>query len=319
MYLSIIVPCHREGLYLESCVQSVFNQIWMPDKWEIIIIKDDIDTITENVIESLQFRQEILIVQNDIGRGSAISRNIGVSTASGNWVLFLDGDDELTNNSIQIRCDILKKNYNFDWFFGDFSLIDEEGVVIERSWYKSRNIFPHPYFESYETNQIYCLNRNIHSFFLGGLPWTGTIMAKKTSLLEIGGFDPDLLQAQDIHLWFRLGLYFNGCFIPKLLCRYRDRQKSVTKCRKMPYYWGRKAYQKLLNEDNFKDYNILLQDEILNLLGSDMWFCRMNNMWKDAFCICLEIIKRSPNRAKHWRYLFGTIYRYLTSLRFSHE
>lgn len=114
--LSIIVPFHNNEKFIIEALQSLFQQI--SDEVEVIIINDGSDDnseiLVENYLESLSFRQFSFINQSN--QGIAETRNVGLRTATGIYVTFLDGDDILSPLYYSTLAPYLHK--------GEFDIID---------------------------------------------------------------------------------------------------------------------------------------------------------------------------------------------------
>lgn len=100
--ISVIIPCYNEELYIEECIISIISQpLFLNGRLELIVIDDgstDASAIKVNQeFEKLAepLRQNAVIISSN-HNGLAIARNIGLSYASGNYIMFVDGDDSIT-------------------------------------------------------------------------------------------------------------------------------------------------------------------------------------------------------------------------------
>lgn len=102
--ISIIIPVYNISKYIEKCLYSVINQTYI--NIECIIINDctpddsiqKCNKITENYSGHIQFQ----IINHNYNRGLSAARNTGVDAAHGDWLFFLDGDDEIPDNAIEL-------------------------------------------------------------------------------------------------------------------------------------------------------------------------------------------------------------------------
>ena len=102
--VSIIIPVHNTEQYLEMCIESVLNQIHQ--NLEIIIIDDGSGKATSEKIRELANQDKrIKVLNNNRRKGVGYSRNIGVKVASGEYLYFLDSDDYIPENTLQILVD----------------------------------------------------------------------------------------------------------------------------------------------------------------------------------------------------------------------
>lgn len=90
--VSIIMPLYNAAKYLEECLQSVLGQTF--SDFELICINDASTDATLEILRSFQKEDSrINILTNSERCGAAVSRNKGMSMASGRYLAFLDGDD----------------------------------------------------------------------------------------------------------------------------------------------------------------------------------------------------------------------------------
>ncbi len=98
--LSIIIPVYNVEMYIHSCVESVFQQGLNEDDFEVILVNDGTQDNSFGVISDLisYHTNIILIEQPNLGLSAA--RNTGLNKANGEYILFLDSDDLLFNNTM---------------------------------------------------------------------------------------------------------------------------------------------------------------------------------------------------------------------------
>ena len=97
MLISIIVTVCNKEKYIGKCIESVINQTYK--ELEIIIINDGSTDQSESVIDNYIHDKRIKSI-NQENKGVSYSRNRGIQIAKSKYIFFLDGDDELTENTI---------------------------------------------------------------------------------------------------------------------------------------------------------------------------------------------------------------------------
>lgn len=97
--VSIIVPIYNIKNYVERCVKSLLNQTYR--NIEIILVNDGSTDGTEKIIKKYECTERIVLI-NKINGGLSDARNTGVARATGDYILYVDGDDFLDNNSVEL-------------------------------------------------------------------------------------------------------------------------------------------------------------------------------------------------------------------------
>jgi len=88
---SVVIPTHKRSVLLARALRSIKSQTGA-SAVELIVISDVIDSPTDEVCNSLLSTDDIYIRRNGVA-GPSDSRNLGLSIASGQYILFLDDDD----------------------------------------------------------------------------------------------------------------------------------------------------------------------------------------------------------------------------------
>lgn len=96
--VSIIVPIYNAEKYLDSCIQSVLRQTYT--NWEWILIDDGSTDKSGRIAEEYGFADERITVFHQKNLGVSLARNQGIDEATGNYVVFLDADDELIEDCL---------------------------------------------------------------------------------------------------------------------------------------------------------------------------------------------------------------------------
>lgn len=96
--VSIIVPIYNAEKYLDSCIQSVLRQTYT--NWELILIDDGSTDKSGRIAEEYGFADERITVFHQKNLGVSLAQNQGIDEATGNYVVFLDADDELIEDCL---------------------------------------------------------------------------------------------------------------------------------------------------------------------------------------------------------------------------
>jgi len=123
--ISIVTPTLNQGKFIEQTILSVLNQTY--PNVEYIIVDGGSTDQTVDILEKHKGRF-ILIQGNDKGQTDAI--NIGFKAATGHLVGWLNSDDLLDSNAVELVIERFKRNPNASVYLGIARRIDEYGVVL---------------------------------------------------------------------------------------------------------------------------------------------------------------------------------------------
>ena len=132
--VSIIIPVYNGEKYIVNCLNKIKNQTYK--NIEIVIINDGSIDNTKKIIDSYDFEKLKSVIIHKNNTGVSDSRNIGIQNSHGKYVLFLDIDDELTNDAIQYYIDVIKK-YNCDVIRGNYILKYQNKIKKSMEDYKT--------------------------------------------------------------------------------------------------------------------------------------------------------------------------------------
>lgn len=109
--VSIIIAAYNIQDYIARCLNSVINQTYK--NLDIIIVNDGSTDETLSIIQSYENNDKRIKIINQNNMGLLASRKIGFTHATGDYVLFIDGDDWLEINAIQVMYEAMMKD-DFD-------------------------------------------------------------------------------------------------------------------------------------------------------------------------------------------------------------
>ena len=98
--LSIIIPAYNAEAYLQRCLDSIFAQEY--HDYEVIVINDGSTDETPQLLDNYASRQQNLRIITQSNHGMSTARNQGIDEAKGEYILFVDSDDLLTENALAI-------------------------------------------------------------------------------------------------------------------------------------------------------------------------------------------------------------------------
>lgn len=101
LLLSIIVPVYNVEKYIWACLDSIFKQGLDEDDFEVILINDGSTDKSHDIIHDILVNHKNVTYIQQANQGLSCTRNRGIETAKGQYVLFVDSDDILISDSIK--------------------------------------------------------------------------------------------------------------------------------------------------------------------------------------------------------------------------
>lgn len=105
--VSVIVPVYNVEYYLSKCLTSIIKQTY--SNLEIIIIDDGSDDRSAEICDEFSKKDKRVIVVHKKNEGVSIARNLGIKMATGEYLMFVDSDDYIPENSIEILLESIRK------------------------------------------------------------------------------------------------------------------------------------------------------------------------------------------------------------------
>ena len=253
--VSIVVPTYNHSIYLKRALESIINQTY--ENWEVIVIDNhSTDNTFEVVANFKNNRIKYLKVHN---KGIiAISRNIGIKSANGEWIAFLDSDDWWTRDKLEI-C-IQSINEKVDFIYHDLEIIANNSRIFSRKKIKSRKLKKPVLIDLLtEGNEI----------------GNSSVFVRKKFLDEINGIDEskELVAAEDYNTWLRIAkLTDQFVYLKKRLGYYLVHDQSVSKKdMSIPARYAIKEFSGLLTQ-----YQKTKQEAFLKYISGRFNFLNLN-------------------------------------------
>lgn len=190
-HVSVVIPAYNNGKYIARAIESVLAQIVPAD--EIIVVDDGSTDDTAQTARS--FGDRIVFIQQ-ANAGASAARNTGIQRAKGEWIAFLDGDDEWLPQKLEQQTMLLRRNPHLMWTTGNYMecLCDENRSTAYTLPSKcARYLEGRDYFESYF--------QAIRRFQWGH---TNCMLVHKNVFSDVGLFCTTLPKANDIDMWLRI-------------------------------------------------------------------------------------------------------------------
>lgn len=184
--ISVVVPTHKRPRLLQRAIKSVFNQTYK--NFELIVVVDGPDNLTIDTLKKVS-DPRLIIIELPQNVGGSGARNAGITAARGEWIAFLDDDDEWLPNKLEKQVDLL-------YGLKDNIAMIGTGHLIRYKNKKVKVFMPE-------------LRGNILDKLLihprhGRAPAPSSVLCKKSILFQVGLFDNSFLSRQDTDLYIRI-------------------------------------------------------------------------------------------------------------------
>jgi glycosyltransferase involved in cell wall biosynthesis len=170
--VSIIIPYYEGEKWLPISMNSVQKQVGV--SWELIVVDDGSKKDPTFIVQSLQDKHIRLIRIPHAGKGVAL--NTGVAHSEADIVCFLDQDDIMNPGRLKLQYNAFVDHLQEDVVYSDYERVYDDGRIIDQ-------------FISRQADSRECLKCMARK---RGLVSMQTIMMKKTTFNDIGGFSNDI-------------------------------------------------------------------------------------------------------------------------------
>lgn len=189
--VSVIIPTYkRESKFLSRAILSVKSQTYK--NTEIVVVDDNSPASeyrqkTKGFMKQYKDDDDVIYIMNPENVGGSLARNIGIHSSTGDYITFLDDDDEYLQRKIENQINFMLAS-NCDVSITNLKLVNENKVVVDFREYRNIKSF----------DKIALLKYHIMRHLTG----TPTFMYKAAKLKEIGGFE-DAKMGQEFYLMLK--------------------------------------------------------------------------------------------------------------------
>lgn len=170
--VSVIIPVFNSDSYIKKCLDSILNQTL--DNIEVILIDDGSTDDSLQIIQQYSKKYSNIKYKSKKNEGQAIARNIGIEMATGEFICFVDSDDYIENNMLEMLYKDAIKN-NSDIVVCDYIEDYQNKKILRKSLYVNSDTIQKRYIlsvagpcskiikaEIFKQNNIRFLENNIY-------------------------------------------------------------------------------------------------------------------------------------------------------------
>lgn len=190
-FFSVVVPVYNKEPHIARAINSILNQTFQD--FEVIIVCDPSTDNSNAEVAKFKDPRIRVLHRDEPGPGGYAARNLGIKEAQGEWIAFLDADDEWCKENLEVAVDLVQSDTEVLLVTSSWSIV-KKGIRDLDGFSKNLNLS--------SSKKI-----TLDDYMNGPRPiWTGVVRAKADLIRKIGLFDERWCHGADKQYWFRLFL-----------------------------------------------------------------------------------------------------------------
>jgi len=263
--VSVLMPVYNGEKYLHQAIDSILGQTFTD--FEFLIINDGSTDSSAELIESYN-DPRIRLVHNKTNLKLIETLNKGIRLARGQYIARMDCDDISMSERLSKQVAFMDAHPEVDILGTGFYVIDSNGKPSHKV------LFP--------------LN---HHFLCWSLCFYcpichPSVLIKKNAVVKVGGYDPEMLHAEDYDLWYRLSKKAKLANLPDILLYLRKHKDSICSINPLVH-----------KETSTKIHRAIISEILGKNIDTYIIQCirdRKFKSWRDQFC-SVQLIERLRN------------------------
>ncbi len=267
--VSIIIPTYNYAHYLTETLQSVMVQSY--NNWECIVVDDGSTDNTHEIVDEFVKKNNKFRYIYQQNKGVSAARNIGIKTAKGNFIQFLDGDDLLQPDKIKSQIEVFKKNPEVDIVYNQVRFFDDgKSQQLRASLQGNKPEDWLPELRTKGKEVIACFSKI--NFLVINSP-----LIKKNLFDIVGYFDESMKTLEDWDFWMRCAL--ENCYF------YFNKEDSNTFALVRAHHGSLSTKTRLMNNGYFMFLEHTLSHKNISAKNSLILFLKYVELFWDSLFI----------------------------------
>lgn len=199
--VSVVIPTYKRPDMIARAVDSVLNQTYK--NIEIFVVDDNNPFFperkaTEKVMKQYENNPKVSYIKHDCNKNGSAARNSGWRLAKGEYITYLDDDDEISPRKIQAQVECLE-TLDDSWgaCYTAYHTLMQNGTIQKSCTNQSGDIY---------------LRALMRTFYVGS---GSNVLLRKKVVDEIGGYDEDFKRNQDIEFMARAFENYKVAYVPE--------------------------------------------------------------------------------------------------------
>jgi glycosyltransferase involved in cell wall biosynthesis len=208
-YVSVIVPTFDRPAFLQAAIRSVLNQTF--SNLEAVVVDDGSASDLAPLLDAFNDGR-IRYLRHESNRGEAAARNTGILNARGDYLAFLDDDDEWRPDKLQLQLDL-------------FARSPREVGCVYGGYVAVRAADGHELFRRVPSRRGNLSLELMRDNIMGP---TSTVMLTRECIDRVGLCDEEIAYGLDYDLWVRVAQKYHFDFVSDTVVRYSIHDGQLT-------------------------------------------------------------------------------------------
>lgn len=186
MKFSVVIPLYNKARYIGDTLRSVLAQTFTD--YEVLVVDDG--SRDDSLAAARQVQSDKIRVIPQENQGVSVARNTGIAHARGEYIAFLDADDQWHSNYLETIHRLTEAYPDSGFYVTAYEVDMGDGKV---------------HYSARRTPETGCVDSYWRTLAGGyDFVWTSATVIRRALLLEAGGFRPGELIGQDLDMWARV-------------------------------------------------------------------------------------------------------------------
>lgn len=183
--VTVLIPAYNAADTIARALDSALNQSYEPK--EIVVVNDASTDETSNIVARYASKN-VILVNLDSNVGVCGAMNAGLDKAAGEYIAFLDADDEWRAGKLEKQLAVLQQDPELTFVTCDGDFLEADGAVADTVYSEPSVDGPNAW-------------KTLLAYSFVAKP---CVVAKKAAILSCGGFNKNLRLAEDQDMWIKL-------------------------------------------------------------------------------------------------------------------
>lgn len=130
-FFSVIIPVYNTQEYICQCLDSILSQTF--DNWEAIVVDDGSTDSSSKICDEYSQKDDRIIVLHKKNEGVSTARNCAIEKVRGEWIVFVDSDDYLDKDLLEILYRYITKYDGAELFSYGYRRVSNVGKILSRA------------------------------------------------------------------------------------------------------------------------------------------------------------------------------------------